>query len=126
MPSVSLFTPAPQFSNDVADIVRVFLGKITLFINEDGGETVIRHQEKETADGILCRVSLNGAYTREALRTPESSELLEKRYRKRQLKLMVYDCLKEMTGFTPPWGALTGIRPSRLVYTAMDSGLSLD
>ena len=79
MPSVSLFTPAPQFSNDVADIVRVFLGKITLFINEEGGETVIRHQEEETAKGILCRVSLNDAYTREAIRTPESSELLEKR-----------------------------------------------
>ena len=126
MPSVSIFTPAPQFSNDVADIVRVFFGKITLFINEEGGEIIIRHQEETTPDGVLCRVSLNAQFTREELRIPESNELLEKRYRKRQLKLLVYDCLKEMTGFAPPWGALTGIRPSRLVYTAMDSGLSLD
>lgn len=126
MPSVSLFTPAPQFSNDVADIVRVFLGKITLLINEEGGEIVIRHQETETDQGFLCHVSLNGTICREALRTPEKSDLLEKRHRKRQLKLLVYQCLKEMTGFAPPWGALTGIRPSRLVYTAMDSGLSLD
>lgn len=126
MASVSLFTPAPQFSNDVADIVRVFLGKITLFINEEGGEYVIRHQETEMDGGVKCRVSLNDTIVRENMRTPETNALLEKRYRKRQLKLMVYECLKEMTGFTPPWGALTGIRPSRLVYTAMESGLSLD
>ncbi len=125
MASVSLFTPAPQFSNDVADIVRVFLGKISLFINEEGGEIVIRHTETQTPEGVLCRVSLNDI-AREEIRTPEENALLEKRYRKRQLKLLVYDCLKEMTGFAPPWGALTGIRPSRLVYTAMDGGLSLE
>ena len=30
-----------------------------------------------------------------------------------------------MTGMQPPWGALTGIRPTRLLYEALDTGMQL-
>ena len=36
--TVSVFTPTPQFSNDLADVMRVFWGNIALKVNEGGGE----------------------------------------------------------------------------------------
>ncbi len=52
--------------------------------------------------------------------------LEEKRALKRLCKQTLYDLCKELAGTTPPWGSLTGIRPTRLVYEAMAHGKSLD
>ncbi|MBE0600850.1 MAG: coproporphyrinogen dehydrogenase HemZ [Firmicutes bacterium] len=43
---------------------------------------------------------------------------------KRLCKLTLYDLCKQMTGKQPPWGALTGIRPTRLFYEQLGKGLS--
>ena len=43
----------------------------------------------------------------------------------RALALCLYDVMKDVTGYTPPWGILTGVRPAKLMssYCAeMDSG----
>ena len=42
--------------------------------------------------------------------------LEQKRALKRLCKQTLYDLCKRLTGVTPPWGSLTGIRPTRLVY----------
>ena len=52
--------------------------------------------------------------------------LEQKRALKRLCKQTLYDLCKRLTGVTPPWGSLTGIRPTRLVYEAMEHGLSLE
>lgn len=52
--------------------------------------------------------------------------LAEKRALKRLCKQTLYDLCKDVTGMTPPWGSLTGIRPTRLVYEAMEHGAALD
>lgn len=46
--------------------------------------------------------------------------------RKRLCKLSLYRLLKELTGAHPPWGALTGIRPTRLLCQAMEEGRSME
>ena len=38
MKSVSLYTSAPQLSNDMAEVLRVYMGNITLLVNEPGGD----------------------------------------------------------------------------------------
>lgn len=43
-------------------------------------------------------------------------ELEKKRYVKRYAKLSVYRALSSFTGKSMPWGALTGIRPTKLAY----------
>ena len=50
-------------------------------------------------------------------------ELEQKRLRKRSVKLALYEYCKKLTGVHPPWGSLTGIRPSRLYYEALEEGL---
>ena len=49
-----------------------------------------------------------------------------KRVRKRLCKLSLDRLLRQLTGAHPPWGALTGIRPTRLLCQAMEEGRSMD
>lgn len=50
------------------------------------------------------------------------TELEFKRYAKRFAKLAVYNVLREITGRAMPWGALTGIRPTKLAYAELEAG----
>ncbi len=49
------------------------------------------------------------------------SELEEKRYVKRYAKLSTYKAFSSLMGKVMPWGALTGIRPSKLAYQQLAS-----
>ena len=51
-----------------------------------------------------------------------SDELELKRYAKRFAKLAFYKVLSKTTGIELPWGALTGIRPTKLAWTEMAAG----
>ena len=50
--------------------------------------------------------------------------LEEKRQLKRLVKRCCYQLLKRYTGWTPAWGSLTGIRPTRLYYQQLERGKS--
>ena len=125
---VSIMTPTPGFGNDLADVARVFFGNVQVQINLPGGDLTVTHTEQEESGARRCRITLEGRYTASAERTAEVSEdpLLEKRYHKRLIKQTLYDALIAATGRTLPWGSLTGIRPTRLLYEAMGRGLSLE
>lgn len=51
-----------------------------------------------------------------------SNELDYKRLERRFAKLHLYEILKEKYGQEMPWGALTGIRPTKLAYTEREKG----
>lgn len=123
---VSLLTPTPAFANDMADVARIFLGNIELRVNQPGGDLVLTHTETMENGDRQCRVAAAGAFTGVSQRTQpmRPDPLLDKRFHKRQIKQAVYDVMKAALGRTPPWGSLTGIRPTRLIYAAMGRGLS--
>ncbi len=125
---VSLMTPTPAFSNDLADVMRIFWGDIGLLVNESGGDVTVTHIEETEGNLRSCRMEMTGAYAAAAARQAEISPdaLLEKRYHKRLIKQTLYDVMKAVTGRTPPWGSLTGIRPTRLLYEGMSRGLTLE
>lgn len=54
------------------------------------------------------------------------NELEFKRLRKRFVKLAFYNVLKNVKGYLLPWGALTGIRPTKLAYQQIESGGSVE
>ncbi len=125
MKTISLYTNALALSNDMAEVLRLFYGNITLLVNEPGGDWTITHEERIENNIRIVRVyDSNSAY--ETSETLTGDAINDKRLRRRQAKLGVYRLLKERTGITPPWGSLTGIRPTRLVYTEMDKGCTLD
>ena len=55
---------------------------------------------------------------------PRIRELHRRRAARRLCKQTLYDLLKEMTGIQPPWGSLTGVRPTHLMLEALAGGLT--
>ena len=50
--------------------------------------------------------------------------LHRRRAARRLCKQTLYDLLREMTGIRPPWGSLTGVRPTHLMLEALKEGLN--
>ena len=121
---IRLITDAPEFFSDLGDVLRLFYGDVSISLTE--GDEVFEHRftasEGQWVDRWRC------ADSECALSQPafEGTPLEVKRLRKRQIKQALYNLLKARTGMRPPWGSLTGIRPSRLLYEAMEDGLSLE
>ena len=43
-------------------------------------------------------------------------------YFERKMAVMLYDMLREITLYTPPWGILTGVRPAKIAGSLLTSG----
>ncbi len=125
---VSIFTPTPAFANDMADVLRVFLGNIGVLVNTAGGDLTLTHREECAGNARRCLCALSGAYTAAVEKTGEifAEPLTEKRYHKRLIKQCVYALMVQCTGRRPPWGSLTGIRPTRLLYMGLEKGETLE
>ncbi len=50
--------------------------------------------------------------------------LHRRRAARRLCKQTLYDLLREMTGIQPPWGSLTGVRPTHLMLEALAGGMT--
>lgn len=126
MTSVSLFTAAPELAGDMAEVVRLYLGNIAFRVNEAGGDITLWHTETlENGARVVCARDDAGRWeTRTEAVTGDS--VVDKRLRRRQAKLCVYALMKKRFGYAPPWGSLTGIRPTRLVYAQMDKGQTVE
>ena len=119
---IRLMTDAPEFFSDLGDVLRLFYGDVQVSLTE--GETVFEHRFTDAGD-TWTDVWTGGGETLALTRPAVAGTALEvKRARKRQVKTALYDLLKRLTGMKPPWGSLTGIRPTRLLYEAMEAGLS--
>ena len=125
MTSITLFTAAPELSNDMAEVLRLFWGNIDLRVNEAGGDMALTHEEAFENGLRVVRVT-EGVHTEETREAVTGDAVVDKRLRRRQAKLCVYGLMKARTGVTPPWGSLTGIRPTRLLYANLDRGLDMD
>lgn len=125
-----LQTANPEFYSDLGDVLRLFFGDVSL---EDcsgreaaPGEDLFVHT-LEVKDGAwVDRWAWNGHEAQVVTPVCQGHPLEIKRARKRAAKTGLYNLLKEVTGIRPPWGSLTGIRPTRLLYEGMDQGLSLE
>ena len=124
MKSVSLYTSAPQLSNDMAEVLRVYMGNITLLVNEPGGDFCMTHSEEIVGNVRRVRIVMGESFAEEESKLT-GDEVIDKRLRRRMAKLCTYQLMKKHFGMTPPWGSLTGIRPTRLVYAEMEKGKSL-
>ena len=118
---ILLKTDTPEFYGDICEVVRLFLGPVE--IRMDGGERLLTHTH-ETADGQwIERFSMDGE-TGEATQAVVTGGLVEKRLLKRAVKTACYRLMKRLTGMQPPWGSLTGIRPTRLMYELAEEGIT--
>lgn len=100
---------------ELMDVVRLF---------EGAQEFCIRH-EAVCEEGVLRNTLWVDGQT--FCRRDDvfwENSLQEKSLVKRYAKLILYDALAQRTGISLPWGALTGIRPTRLAYMQLEAGRS--
>jgi len=117
-------TDEPRFFSDLGDVLRLFYGDTSVSLTD--GDVVFEHRFA-LRDGLWVDTWASQGQRTELSRPAfEGSPLEVKRLRKRQVKQGLYELLKALTGLRPPWGSLTGIRPTRLLYEALEAGASLD
>ena len=116
-------TDEPRFFSDLGDVLRLFYGDVA--VSMEAGDTVFEH--RFTDDDGLWTDTWASQGRQATLSGPacDGAPLEVKRQRKRQVKQALYNLLKDLTGMRPPWGSLTGIRPTRLLYEAMEAGMDL-
>lgn len=88
----------------------------------DGADDIkIRHRFSENENKFVNTVTLNGkVYAYGNLVDVKGGEIEKKRLVKRFAKLSLYKGLSRLTGQQLPWGALTGIRPTKLAYQQIE------
>lgn len=107
-------TELPAFESDLMEIVNLF----------DGVDaSTLRHLFSEKENKIVNTIVIGGkSYAYGNLLPSYSDEIEKKRIYKRYAKLSMYKALVAYTGKQMPWGALTGIRPTKLAYQCLENG----
>ena len=109
---MTLNTNCTFLENELLDAARLFKNRPQTITHAFRYENGVFYNEFEI-DG--------GRYAFEDIESVEN-ELLFKRLERRFAKLRLYEILSEKYGEKMPWGALTGIRPTKLAYTEIESG----
>lgn len=142
---MKLITNRPDFYNDICEEVRLFSPReaITLIDAETGSEIdssgIFGEERLSSNDDSLLSAFVraeDGMFRAEAVLTRGDrsyecrhaspyrggSELVEKRYAKRCIKVAVFRALRAaFNNKSIPWGSLTGIRPTRLLRELIDT-----
>ena len=109
---MTLNTNCSFLENELLDAARLFKTRPQTITHAFRFENGVFYNDFEV-DGV--------AYAFEDRESVEN-ELVFKRLERRFAKLRLYEILSERYGEKMPWGALTGIRPTKLAYTEMESG----
>ncbi|GHU70146.1 coproporphyrinogen III oxidase [Clostridia bacterium] len=132
---IVLETNLPSFSNDIADVVRMMMpGAIVRESDDANADKRISHTHTEHEGYWHEQCTIAGNSTdyntfdwqvpipQPGAQSPEAFTLNTKRLLKRAAKQCCYYLLKNITHHHPPWGALTGIRPTRLFAERLAAG----
>ncbi len=127
---IILKTPVQAFSKEALEMIGLFYRDFNFYVDTDAKADMLVLHEEETENKkrrITVKLYYNNAvYESSSLEKIYDDIIVEKRMHKRQFKLCLYECLVKAANYTPPWGSLTGIRPTGLVYKKMKEGLSLE
>ena len=113
-----IFTNIENMQNELADVAKLFSGcaqNITVHHEADDSGGAWRDSFTVEADGK----AIAQIFSHEKI-IGDRLEII--RRRKRFCKNALYALMKELTGYQPPWGSLTGIRPMRLLYEYIERG----
>lgn len=111
-----------SFHYEIENLTRVFLQNETVKIEKDNlmnlQKPYIYTKMVQNVDNITLTVTLS---TDEYTNT--KSKVLSSKNEDCELNMatLLYDVLKEFTGYTPPWGLLTGVRPIKLMRRLISS-----
>lgn len=135
--SVALHAPLTGFANEFCDVLKLFYTVDGFRVNPetDGDNEPLIQQYEETDGKAVCTFTFRGQTERSEAALPKAEAyalepdhlpIVYKRVSKRLCKVTLYTLCKHLTGHCPPWGSLTGIRPTRLLYENVANGMTLE
>lgn len=111
-----------SFEYEVQAVAKIFVPGVRFALCHDaeGSEYPHRILTEITPDGRLrAEVTLRGRHAECTSPAPVSNEKDAVEF---ALCTLLYEVLQEITGYLPPWGMLTGIRPVRKVIQLLEAG----
>ncbi|MDO4548743.1 MAG: coproporphyrinogen dehydrogenase HemZ [Clostridia bacterium] len=120
---IKLQTDAPSFFSDICEVIRLFKPKAEITL-ADNADLVHTHTAENGEWKDTWR--MDGREACHFSKAAAGDELYVKRMYKRAVKTALFLLMREETGVNPPWGSLTGIRPTRLAYEARDIGMNAE
>ena len=117
-----------EYSNELAELVRAFYPGRTVKTGVTGLEdlspknTVFRFMFQTLGDEVIIKIEFSKGmdnaefFTKTYKLESNISQIEKRRTIKNYMKLMLYDILVDDTGRCLDWGALTGVRPTKIVH----------
>ncbi len=118
-------TNRKEFENELIDEIKLFFPYL-----DDCNLCIVHECEiipKEDGKEYINTIKINEkTQSYVDFLNNDLTDLVRKRLDKRASKLALFKALLDVLKTAPPWGSLTGIRPSKLVYDMLDEGLGID
>ena len=112
---VRLITNTPQYANDIAEEIRMFLGLVPITPEEGPETTLTVSVTLDDAAKTATATSAGFDPVTVGYAVDERDPLDRKRQEKRAEKRAVYALMQKIRPMEMPWGSLTGIRPTKLL-----------
>lgn len=113
-----------DFKYETEATVKLFIPSRFTFhydiTNADGDIVMTRLKKGRIKTYLYVYCRLNGNIKRKSASFP--NEMAYKQLTEHEICRLVYLCLQSLTGITPPWGLLTGIRPVKKMAGLIESG----
>lgn len=121
-----------DFEYDIYSLVKAFYPKEELIVSaeEKQPDLPVLFYMQVSFDGKKINISLHkldregkqleAAYAKESIDVAED----DRKQRKNQLKILIYQMLSKQTNQQLPWGTLTGIRPTKIPVAFLEGGSS--
>ena len=112
-PEAKIVTSIPENADEAPELfvqVRVIRQELAGSDNADCDRLIRIYFHRDSTDGW-------DEYEDEAQQMASG-----KKEARNVFKRMMYDMLKKLTGRELPWGTLTGVRPTKIVYTLLEDG----
>ena len=111
-----LTTNCAFLENEILDVVRLFKNR----------PTEIVHAFRKEGDVFYNDFTVAGVFYSFQDIEKADNDLLLKRLERRFAKLRLYEILSDIYNQKMPWGALTGIRPTKLAYSELERGVAFE
>lgn len=107
-----------SYHYEMENLIRVFLPDVKIIRAEEIAQNEDYCLLTLEGEKISIELSLGGKAYESKGSFPLDGRVFgesDDSYLERKMAVMLYGMLREITGYTPPWGILTGVRPAKLM-----------
>ena len=130
--NILVYADIKGYQNEMAELVRAFfpghiVKLVETMLDDFSSNCMICCQHKVVENKLEITITIHNN-DKKLKHTVECNleykdELEYRKIVKNNMKLALYDALEKFTGTSLDWGALTGIRPTKIVHDLIDKGL---